>query len=315
MGRFLRQLGLVLALLIGVALLLDPLFTHLFKNGKGMKSQWIEQMHNEHFDVAIIGSSRALWNINTISIDTICGIRAINLANNHLTPSEILLTVEVFLRNGNTADRLLLQVDHATLSTDAHHFSTKAYEYVPFLDDTLVYEHLRAQSAEWVSLRYVPFWRYVKYNFKWGLEQAIYTALDRSPEPFDSTGGYFSPNEQFYEKGNVPYRPAPADLNSSLERVIALCSANGTELIPFTAPYFGWTIPDSAKHYPAQLLTQHGLRLVDFSDSLREQRFFNDHQHINRAGGLVFTRMLMQQVICPEDSGRVIQESEPAPKP
>ena len=314
MGRFLRQLALVVVLLIGLAFLLDPLFTQLFQHGRGMKSQWIEQMHNEHFDVAIIGSSRALWNVNTITIDTSCGVRAINLANNHLTPSEILLTLEVFLRNGNTADRLLLQVDHATLSTDAKHFSTKAYEYVPFLDDTLVYDHLRAQSTEWIWLRHIPLWRYVKYNFKWGLEQALYTALDRSPEPFDSTGSYFSPNEQFYEKGNVPYRPAPSTLNAALTRVIDLCRESGSELIPFTAPYHGWTIPDSAKQVPARLLAQHGLRLLDFSDSLAEQRFFNDHQHINRAGGVAFTRMLMDQVICAVDSG-MLHENEGLPQP
>jgi|GEM_PF-1171728 len=311
MGRTLRHILVFVLLLMALGLALDPVFTRLFQNGRGMKSQWLARMHHQHFDAVIMGSSRALWNINTIAIDTTCDVRVVNLANNHLTPAEFLLTLKIFLRNGNRADRILLQVDQNTLSTDADLHSSKVYEYVPYLDDTLVYEHLRARDSEWFWLKHVPFWRYVKYNFKWGVEQAFYSVLDRSPEPFDSTGAFFSPNEQFYLKKDVNFPRITDRLGTDLEAVFELCRTNGIEVVPFTAPSFRRDMPDSVRAFPARLLAAHGHRLLDFSDSLDGQHLFNDNKHFNRAGGALFTRMLIEQVICPANADQAQGREHP----
>ncbi len=298
MKRFLRRLALPVLLLVLLVSALDPLFTTVFRHGQGTKAQWIQQMHGQHYDVGVIGSSRAWWNIDMHALDTACHVRAISLANNHFTPAEMLLCLKVFLRNGDSVDKLLIQVDHSTLTEEGAGFSSTVYDFVPYLDDTLVYDHLRPRSEEWYWLRHMPFWRYAKYNFKWGLEPMLLTALHRRPVPFDSTGSYFSPSEKFYGKDGTPFEPTDHALSPDLRALLALCEAHGVEPILFTSPYYGLVMTPEARNAPTRVLAAEGYTLLDFSDSLPAKRYFNDNKHLNRAGGERFTRMLMKAVVC-----------------
>lgn len=292
MKRFLLRLSAPLGLLVILALVLDPLFTRVFRDGRGTKAQWLMSMHGQRFDIAVIGSSRAWWNISMPQLDSACGTRSISLANNHFTPAEMLLAMKAFLRNGNSARVLLLQVDHSSLTDEQEGFSSTVYDFVPFLEDTLVYAHLAPRGDEWFWLRHVPYWRYAKYDFKWGAEQAVLTALGRRAAPFDSTGSYFSPNDKFYGKAGVPYAPVGHRMGDDLRALFALCKERGIIVIPFTTPYYELDMPAEAIGAPGRVLAVEGVRLLDYSDSLPDQRWFNDNKHLNRKGGRRFTEML-----------------------
>ncbi len=294
----LRSLVFVL-LLIGLALLLDPLFTSIHQHGKGTKAQWLWRMHQRSYDAVILGSSRAWWNIDMQAVDSACGGRSINLANNHFTPAEMLLAMKLFVRNGNGARKVLIQVDHSTLTEEQQGFSSTVYDFVPFLDDSLVYGHLAPRDPEWFWLRHVPFWRYTKYNFKWGIEQAVLSALDRRPVPFDSSGSYFSPNDRFYGKPGLPYTPERHAFGNDLIDLLELCKANGMEPILFTSPYFGLDIPAAAREALPGVARAAGYALHDYTDSIPDMACFNDNKHLNRVGGTRFTRMLARDLICP----------------
>jgi hypothetical protein len=301
MARLLRQVLLFVALMAALAVALDAAFTRIHAHGRGTKAQWLMQLHGQRYDLVLIGSSRGWWNIDLARIDSACGTRSISLANNHFTPAEMVLALKAFLRNGNRTQRLLIQVDHSTLTDEQDGFSSTVYEFVPFLADTLVYDHLRSRSSEWFWLRHVPFWRYAKYDFKWGLEQAALTALGHRKDPFDAQGAYFSPSDRFYGKAGLAYAPSGHRIGPDLRALLELCRSNGIEPIAYTAPYYALAIPDSVRHAPARALAAAGLVLHDFSDSLSTRdRWFNDNKHLNRAGGERFTRMLVEEVLCPE---------------
>ena len=292
MKRFLFRLSIPFGLLLLLAFVLDPLFTSVFREGQGTKAQWLRGMRDQRFDVAVIGSSRAWWNISMGQLDSACGTRSISLANNHFTPAEMLLAMKAFLRNGNRARVLLLQVDHSSLTDEQDGFSSTVYDFVPFLEDTLVYAHLAPRGDEWFWLRHVPYWRYAKYDFKWGVEQAVLTAWGRRNVPFDATGSYFSPNDRFYGKAGVPYAPSGHRMGADLRALFALCAQQGIAVMPFTSPYYELEMPAEAIGAPARVLAAEGLRLIDYSDSLPEKRWFNDNKHLNRKGGRRFTEML-----------------------
>jgi hypothetical protein len=300
MASLLRKILVVVVLLAALALVLDPLFTRIHQGGNGTKAQWLHRMHGEHYDAVIIGSSRALWNIDMNAINTACGIRSISLANNHFRPAEMLLAMKIFLRNGNTTKRLLLQVDSSVLTDEQEGFSSTLYDFVPFLEDTLIYDYLIARDPEWFWLRHVPFWRYTKYNFKWGIEATLRTVIGRRTAPFDSTGSYFSPNDRFYGTYEYTFKPETAPyLGKDLEAIIALCKEHGIELVVFSSPNFMVESPVEIRTAPARLMATEGLTLFDFNDSLSAESNFNDNRHLNRTGGRLFTRMLIDRVICP----------------
>ncbi|MCB9165740.1 MAG: hypothetical protein H6592_15095 [Flavobacteriales bacterium] len=300
MKKLILKLLLVVGLLALLAVILDPLFTWIHRHGNGTKAQWLHRMHDERYDAVVIGSSRALWNIDMNAVNAACGMRTISLANNHFRPAEILLTMRVFLRNGNTTKRLLLQVDSSMLTDEQEGFSSTLYDFVPFLEDDLIYDFLLARDPEWYWLRHIPFWRYTKYNFKWGLEPTLRSLLGRRPVPFDSTGSYFSPNDRFYGTYDYTFVPVTEpNVGEDLRALFALCRANGIEPVVFTSPNFLVASPEHIRNATARLMAGEGLDLYDFTDSLNAEVNFNDNRHLNRTGGRRFTQLLIEQVICP----------------
>jgi hypothetical protein len=65
------------------------------------------------------------------------------------------------------------------------------------------------------------------------------------------------------------------------------------------APYLELRSPPHTRAQLAQLLHEHGFIYHDLSDRLGEKRFFNDRKHLSVEGGRLFTRMLIDEVICP----------------
>lgn len=299
MRRFLSRIALALALLLAVAWPADRWLTGLFREGRGVKAQWQHHMTGQHYDVAVIGSSRGWWNIDMNTVRARCGLRTVSLANNHYRDSEVLLSLKVFLANGNTADRVLMQVDHDNLSVEADHFSSTVYDFLPYLEDTVVYHHLSPRSPEWTAMRYIPFWRYTVCNFKWGVEQALVTATDRRPPLFDSTGTYFS-NPRFYGPDSVGMWPSTYAASADLKAIIALCKVKDIQLAFFMSPYYRLLGAPEVLAGPATALQVEGFALHDYSMRLTEKRLFNDTKHINIEGGKVFTDLLIREVICPD---------------
>jgi len=255
-------------------------------------------MHGEHFDIAIIGSSRGWWYIDMNAIREKCGLRAGSLANNHFRDPEVLLSLKVFLANGNRADHILMLVDHDNLSLEADHFSSTVYDFLPYLEDSLVSAHLQPRSSEWTAMRYVPFWRYVVCNFKWGVEEALVTATDRCRPLFDSTGTYFS-DPRFYGLDSISIRPSTYTVSSDLKEITALCKAQGIRLSFFTTPYYRLMVTPEVAAAPAAVIRAVGYELHDYSMLFTWKDWFNDTKHINIEGGKVFTAVLAQEVICP----------------
>ena len=296
MKRFLTKIAVFLIALLAVAFVADRSLTQFFKKGHIVKAQWQEHMHDQQYDVAIIGSSRGWWNIDMNVIDAQCGVRAVSLANNHFLPSEVLLSLKIFLANGNTAKRILMQVDHDNLSTEAEEFSSTAYDFVPYLHDSIVYDHFGPRSIEWKAMRYIPFWRYTMVNFKWGVEQVL-TQGRRKPL-FDSTGTYFS-NPKFYGDTAIMIRPGGYEVGPDIKEIIELCAQHHIQLDFFMAPYFNLIAPQEVRNGPANALKAEGFTLHDYSMRLTEKRLFNDTKHINIEGGKVFTGILARELVCP----------------
>ncbi|MBX2973490.1 MAG: hypothetical protein KF797_10330 [Flavobacteriales bacterium] len=299
MGRFLRNIAISLGLLLVLASVLDAVMTRVFRNGHTTKAQWIHNMHGQHYDLAIIGSSRAWWNIDMSTMDTACGLRTVNLANNHYSGREVYLNLAMFLANGNTADRILLQIDHYILTAETDGFTSTIYEFLPYLHDSVVEARLAGRSMEWDAMRYIPLWRYVKCNFMWGPEQFITTVTRHRPTLFDSTGTYFS-HSNFHGSDQLYMKATNHRLDEDLANVIAMCRERGIRLECFTTPYLNLRGAPEVIAAPARIVAGTGLTLHDFSDRIPGKENYNDTQHLSIAGGKVFTRMLIDEVICPE---------------
>ncbi|MBK9174898.1 MAG: hypothetical protein IPM46_00890 [Flavobacteriales bacterium] len=298
MARFLKKIMWLTLALIASAYLLDLAFTAVFQRGRTVKAQWLHGMHDQRYDVVILGASRAWWNIDGTSIDTVCGVRSLNLANNHGTILEALHSLELFLAQGNTTGLALYQMDLNRMDRDRGMLSKSAYDHLPFLDDSLTYAHLSAHSSEWAAYRYVPFYRYAKFNHRWGLEELLVSGLGLNRSVFDSTGSHFR-DRAF--SGPETYRPENRhyNLNPDVLLLRDLCRRKGIRLKLFMAPYLSLRLAPGVLPQVKETLHANGFEFHDMSNRLPNKRYFYDNVHLNGEGGRRFTRMLIDEVVCP----------------
>ncbi len=303
MRRFLKKILVLCLLMLAAAIVLDAAFTSIFREGRTVKAQWLRSIQGQHFDVVVTGSSRAWWNIDVNAIARACDLRAISLANNHFTPSEVLLSLKLFLANGNTVDRILYEVNYQSLSVEQDEFSSTVYDHLPWLEDTIVYGHLAYRSNEWIWLRHVPFARYARYNFRWGAEEALVTLLDERNTLFDSTGSFFIDRDY----RGYPYyevRPTTFRLNDDIRRTIRLCEERGIQLVLFMAPYYRLRMFEGGEEQLRNMLNEEGLVMHDFSMRLDSTIHFDNNYHLSLRGGRLFTDMLINELVCPEQMSK-----------
>jgi hypothetical protein len=298
MKRFLRRiLILCLAMLLG-AVVLDATFTRIFRDGRTMKSQWVQGMQGEHFDVVFAGSSRAYWNIDHAELGRICSMRVISIANSGYGPAEMHLALKMFLANGNTTDRFILQLDYRTLR-EQEHVSKNVYDFIPYLKDSLVYDHLRDRGTEWRLLRHIPFARYGRYNFLWGPEEALMTVTGLRNTIFDSTGSFYT-DDRYRGTGGVKIGTEAFRPDDDILAMIDLCREHGIRVDLFMSPYYKLKLMGETHERFVAMLKKYDLRIHDLSDRMDSTIHFNDDFHLSRTGGALFTRILAEELVCPD---------------
>jgi hypothetical protein len=306
MGPFLKKIILFSALLLVAALIVDPMLTAIHRKGRTVKAQWLNNMHGRHYDLAILGSSRAWWNIDMHLINEQCGVRSINMANNHFTFSEQLLALKMFLARDNSIGHLLIQVDPHNMRAEQDQFSSTVYDYLPWLKEPMVYEHLRPRSNEWQLLRHVPAARYVKYNFRWGPEEVLVTLLDRRNTIFDTTGSFFM-DRAYRGWPYIEITDGTYVMNEDLRQILALCSTEGIRYDLFTAPYYRLRMPAELRAEYEGMLQRNDLLVHDWSNLLDSTAYFDNNWHLSLEGGRIFTRHMIEDLLCPgrpDNNGR-----------
>ena len=294
MKKFLYQLLIVGIIFLLNLLILDFWFTAEFKEGKTNKTQWLYKKKNEHFDLAIIGSSRAWWNIDLNKINESLQLNCISLANNHFTYSEMLLRLKQFYQNGNSIDQLLMQTEYYEFFKNDKKLSISAYDNIPFLDDSITYNHLKEKSFEWVKLKYVPFWRYAEYNRQWGVEEFLISKLGIRNTIFDSTGSFFS-NDKFYGKDSIEFGAAETNQpNQDFKELIKFCNNKNIKVLIYTAPIYHAIINPKSQEDLRRQLASMNIAYRDFTHLYTDSTKFNDNTHLSIKGGQAFTNVIIE---------------------
>ena len=293
MKQYLKNSLILGVILLLSAYLLDYGFTSVFKSGKTVKVQWLQNINKTEYDYAIIGSSRAWWNINSNTINTEKELKGINLSNNHFGLSEILLRLKRFYENKNSVDTLLLQIDYKSVFSEPGEFSSTVYNYLPFLDDSLTYNHLSERSNEWRVYKHIPFWRYAEYNFQWGIEELLITKLNLRQTLFDSTGNFFTDNK-FHGHPQHKITNTSHNLNTDLLGIVSFCEKHNIELICFTAPYYQLDISDTLHNRFNTLIDSIDLNYKNYALIYNtDSTYFNDNTHLSLKGGQAFTQTIL----------------------
>lgn len=293
MKKFIIQILKFFLILLVVFFVLDLIFTKVYQHGSYYKTQWLSHIKNQHFDYVIHGSSRPYTCIDVASLNKSTGLKGLNMSLDGAVTPTYYLMLKMFLANGNTMKKMYLNIDNWEAGTEI--VGTFTYpHFLPYLKDSIVFNHYKIYGAQWYAYRYVPFLRYAQFNTAWGFHQFANSIFNFKKPDYDEVGtkiykttAYHGPYElqefKFDTKEKTKY----------LDAIIALCKKEKIELYVFTAPL---CILNNTKAYYKgiadfkKLMEQKNVPYFNHGD-LYVQKFhlYVDEDHLNKFGVPLYT--------------------------
>ena len=286
MKQFLNKIGGVFISGIIILIVLDLVYTSVYTNPRYPRSKvaWLYSLsENESIDYAVFGSSRAHFNLDPKLIKDKTGLRGFNLAFPNSKSFEIKLMVQLFLEKYHV-DEIFIQVDdqYEIVNNDP----TAIVPFLPYIKDPIVYEAFSETVEDYYYLRYLPFYRYMRYDPKLGFREFMMSFYKKDPSAANSLG-YGGASNKVMKKRDVKYKFHLTDrLNRHLAEVILLCEEKNVQVYFYTAPIY--KAEGNLEVLDKTLPNYH-----NFSDNFEEAELFRDPYHLNKAGTAVFTEQFI----------------------
>lgn len=297
MKQFFKCLFILIAIAWALFWLLDEGFSYVFRNGYYTKIQWLYKMENQEFDYAVHGSSRAFTTVDIPKIDSARKLKGINISVDGSSIPDQFIMLKLFLENGNKIKRLYLQVDPFSSNTEDI-FDFAIPKFFPYIKDDRVFNHFKQFGAEWYAYRYIPFYRYAKFNTLWGPHEVLIDKYRLLPTDFDKYGDYFYPEVGY--KGPEKLRDFTWPLDGKytwLNQIIDLCKSHNVKLILFTAPVADAIADAKYEQNIAAFTAKMKARGVDYYNYGNlyghDPKFFYNEIHITKAGAEDFTEKML----------------------
>jgi len=301
-------------LVILIALILnDLLFSWQIPRNSDIKPYWMLNKEDQHYDIAIIGSSRTYSGLNTDRLVNGLHLESgINLSMDGTGYPELYLILHKFLKQ-NSIDTLFLGTDLYSLGVGFFTAPFHPYFYFPFIynrDDFIILKDIYGFKA--ICWKYIPFLRYAEYNSQLGLKQFLASVFSNERgRKLDNTNGDISNNGQLttnlisYLDSIYPPRTIELDpVNLKyIDKIIKLALDNDIKIIMINVPeYFKINanqlnrddLIDSIKY----AAFKYNLLFLEVTDKrfLADTTLFANFTHLNHHGAEVFTDYLIEEL-------------------
>ncbi|MHA4895124.1 hypothetical protein ACXZ1K_10245 [Pedobacter sp. PWIIR3] len=297
MKKFFKHLTVLFLICLLVFWLLDLGFTYVFQRGYYTKIQWLYGMKDKEYDFVVHGSSRAFTTLDIPMIEQATGKKGINISVDGSSIPDQFLMLKLFLANHNKVKKVYLQVDPFSSDTEDI-FDFAIPKFLPYIKEDIVFDHFKQFGYEWYAYRYIPFYRYAKYNTLWGIHEVLIDKFRILPQDFDAAGDFFYPDVKY--KGPDSLRHMTFNIKGKykfLNQIIDLCKQQQVELILFTAPVADIIIDADYKKNAidfAALMKTKGVTYYNYGDLYgNDPRFFYNQIHITKDGAEDFTKKII----------------------
>ena len=291
MRKFLKYIALLVIGIIVLMVSIDILYTFIYtKSSPRNKIQLIMNVPPRHYDVIIIGSSRAENHIVTEMFEK-KGIRTFNFAMAGAALCETSLQLKLFFERGNTADQILLQAD-TNFQKEGPAEGVKA-KYMPYLpSNPTIYKHFQHYDREQAdALKYMPMYRYWLYDAVIGFREMCMLVV-RKPSKYLQNGGFMELTERMgKEEPSLLYEEFLGK-NYDYDEIVATCKARNVPLFSFCTPVCKNVLkPDYFKRLEKAIPNLH-----DFSKVVQEDSLFATCGHMNVQGARIFTAYVLDSL-------------------
>lgn len=305
MRLFLRKLikFIILFLLVGVVFGYGVDF--VFKRDHTDKIAWINQLENQNYDYAFLGSSRVANMTDTRILDDLTGKKGINLGVGGADLRLNYLNLEVFLSQGNGVNSIYLQVDpFAIYTNDQYNVPVYDHYFYDYQSAEPIYQALaeHRQPPLLKLNRLFPLIRYIEYNKVYKLTSLI-RSLSGAEGQYSTAGfegaGSSSLTQVQTNWEELVYREVSEQNEKYLMKIINLCQSNNIRLHLYSAPILRYEEFLSTK-YPnfislmENLAGKENLIYTNLmqQDSLNQLQLWKDMIHLNHEGVKIYSQLI-----------------------
>lgn len=306
MKRALVYLAVAVAILYAVRAI-EYAGLRRMQGGEFAKLRTVFEEEN-HFDLVIIGSSRAECQFYNPIIDSSTGLHSYNLGMTGAVMPLIASTLEAYLVHSAPPKYVILNLD---LHSPGDNTDTvyKFPRYFAFLDNEKLYEGLSERDGRFPFFRWLPFYSMPYFGNRY-LSNSV-RGWTQTPTDYDAEYVQgFAPSVPDTISGDldtVRIKPVNASIPKAiwdgLERILVLCNDNHCKLIITVSPVFHRQ-EEAVTSYTSSLeafksfAMQKEIPFIDMGhDSLRfDKSRYADPAHLNKQGALEFTRKFSAQL-------------------
>jgi len=287
MRGFIIYIAKWILILLVLAFAFDYIYTKSYTENKSRSVyQIIRGMKHEKFDYIFLGSSRVKRHINHELINKQTGLKGLNLGISAAGPSEVLLYLETFIANNNSAKTIYIEIGDKW-NQEYPDSLASVYE-LPFVADTEVY-NLFSPYDKYISYkRNIPYYRYAINSTKIGYRAVLGNFADNNIEKTLKFRPY---KEKLLNTKPIDTR-IKINHNICIDRIINLCKTHQIHLVFFTSPYLKVNDDGYKTFFKTNLPEYH-----DFSGSISDPTCYRDALHLNEKGANRFTRMVVDSLM------------------
>ena len=275
-----------------ILVLLDVAYTLTYVYGVPRnKVSHLLSEESKRIDYIFLGSSRVDNGIDADIIAAKTGGKAINLGVQGGKIDDFYLMLQLLQKQNIRAKAIFIQIGYI-YNMEGNSEILKS-SLMPFIHNDLIFKFIKERDSQHLPLKYMPFYRYLLYDYKIGFRELLSTALGKESKVNLDNG--YSP--LYGKSGKELQAHLPniiRDRNEKIDQINSFAKANNLKIIYFIAPFCSGT---KNLDFAAQL-SERLPNFWNFSELfLEKDQFFYDCSHLNNEGATEFSEILAEEIV------------------
>jgi len=249
------------------------------------------QIENDTIDYIFIGSSRVDNTVNANIISSITGNSAINLGFQGAKTDDYLIILKLLKDKNIHSQQIFIQVDYV-YNIDGNSEILKS-EFMPFLNNQVISEVIKERDPEYFQLKYIPFYRYLKYDYKIGFRE-FFNSISGKTNRIDFKNGYFPKYGNTSQKLSSTLPDHILRKNANINKINAFAKKNKLSIIYFMAPF----CPNTKNLDYSKKLKSKLPSFLDYTNVFPYQdQYFYNCSHLNDVGATEFSKIIAKDIL------------------
>ena len=292
MQTFLKYILKVIFVLIVSAYTLDFCFTKAYlKSNPITKFQNIRALKNKSIDYVFLGSSRVENVIMPNIIEKKTKKKALNLGFQSSKLSDIYLIFQLLDEYNIKYKKVFIQIDHS-FNYELSYSIPLNKQILPYLNENkLISENCKLNDYNsYLIFKYVPFFKYLIKSNSFSFRN-VCSILIKKQKAFILNDGYLT-IDNYKKQKDYDLPLSVKSKNKFYDSIVNYSIRNKKNIVFYTAPF---RMTKTNLNFMKELNLRI-TNLIDFSKTIKEDKYFHDNVHLNDTGSVIFNNILIEKL-------------------